>query len=217
MKKIIFLSVVLLLLGAGCNKETPVAQIEVEPLDIEGASTISDAEMFKVGVTTTSNVSGFSTYINDSYGISLDFPSSWKIQEYVGPEGVEGIAFDPEILSTQTQYETLDMAPGRVWIYFSSGEAGHESFEKVSLGKEKILVRVLESDCVEPDCPNPWWLNRTSRTYYIEFPLDRKTEQLNHVVFEVQYPIALKSDTKVQQELNKMLDSFEFVSSTVLN
>lgn len=220
MKKIIFLFVVLLLVGLGCNKKVSVTQVEVGQINFDDTSTISDAEMFKVGAITTSSVSGLSTYTNDSYGISLDFPSSWKMQEYVGPNGIEGIAFDPEIVSTQTEYASVDKAPGRVWIYFSGidvveGAVGAESFEKVTIGKEKISVRVLENDCVEPNCPNPWWINRTGRTYYIEFPSDKKTEQLNHIVLGIQYPIALKSDIKVQQELDKMLDSFSFVTSTV--
>lgn len=168
------------------------------------------------GITQSATTSGWKTYTNTSYGISIDIPKSWKIAEYTGSgDDIVSIAFDPKQVGTQADYNTLDQAMGLVTISLSTKVRPSEQFmvNKVKMGKDKIPADLLIQLCKEPECPNPWWVDRARVDYYVDLPEDKKTENFDSLRISFQYPEGTEAEDAFRLTLENIVASFEFINT----
>ncbi len=189
-KKILLLFLVLVFLGFGCNSNQ--------------------------GITQSATTPGWKTYTNTSYGISIDIPKSWKIAEYTGSgDDIVSIAFDPKQVGSQADYNTLDQAMGLVTISLSTKVRPSEQFmvNKVKMGKDKIPADLLIQLCKEPECPNPWWVDRARVDYYVDLPEDKKTENFDSLRISFQYPEGTEAEDTFRLTLENIVASFEFINT----
>jgi len=149
------------------------------------------------GVNPVSEV--WSLYMNKDVGFQIQYPGDWKTSEYFSEGGkFSAVAFDSIAVVTSEEYRTLDLAPGTVWIFLEEApiDTNMETVE-ISPG---VLAKTFTSKC-EDNCPNPWWLNKTDRRYYV-----------NGIAIVFAYSNDLEDDVTFQQQLSDILSSFRLVS-----
>lgn len=147
----------------------------------------------------TSSVSEvWSLYINKDAGFQIQYPSGWKTSEYFSEGGIfSAVAFDPAIVVTSEEYHTLDLAPGTVWVFLEEVLTDTDmEIVEISSG---VMAKTFTSKC-EDGCPNPWWLNKIDRRYYV-----------NGITIGFAYLDDLENDVVFQQQLNNILSSFRLV------
>lgn len=156
-------------------------------------------------------LTGWNTYKNIDFGYQMDYPIGWKQGEYtlLNSEGkVISVAFDPESVITEQDRATFDMAPGVVEISVSDSIPTAQ-FEQKTIGEDNLSAAFLSDTCLEPTCPNPWWLNKTSNTYYLTLPKGK--DNYSFITITMQYPKEKIDDVVLQENLKKMLASFKFI------
>lgn len=194
----------IVLFGFGCNANTGNTDI------MQSGSTCN--------IATSRTKDDWVTYTNSQFGISIDIPRSWKIAEYRGSDGIDtivAVSFDPEHVGTQVEYDTLDKAMGLVTINVDRKVQSSEFYKvnKVTIGKNKIPADLLIQLCKEPECPNPWWVNRVAVDYYVDLPEDKKTERFDSIRISFQYPEGDEAEESFRVTLEDIVASFAFVNS----
>lgn len=150
----------------------------------------------------------WSSYQNNFYHFQIDYPSSWKTNEYKESGNFLGVAFDPGKVVSPEDFGAVDIAPGTFYLYVQQGPPGNgnwEGFTSTSIGKNSYEAKYRKEANGE-DASNPWWANRTDRRYYILLPSDNKSET-NYLVVAAQYPNDKEGDAALQKQLQDILDS----------
>lgn len=156
---------------------------------------------------------GYTRYSHSTLGYTFDYPENWKMAEYSssGPDIM--VAVDPLKVSTEAEYMTLDMAPGRVWIFAEGARMDRvPGLLDAQIGAAGLSAKVA-IDRQENDGPNPAWQNMTDKRYFVDLPEEYKANYNESITIAVAYPNSLENDVAAQAELRAILDSIRFVSA----
>lgn len=172
---------------------------EAEVQEIGEVTTMAQTPMLVAGE------DGWSTYVNTDYHYQIEVPTDWVGSEYsMSTDGkATTAAFDPEYVATADEYHTFDLSPGAATLIVTDSWGVKDA---TTIGVDGIRATYL-SERVEEDGPNPWWWNKTRRTYQVGIP----SAPGRVLWIDFNYDNALENDAEYQAVLQHMLDSFEFV------
>lgn len=192
---------VLVLLGAGCRQGVEKKSTsEAQPSHEVQESIVAQTQI------TSSTTKGWNVLTNNKYGYTIEYPCTWKVGQYTdssgNEDGVVAIALDPNSVSTAKEYETLDRAPGQIWLRRGEYETTGTVARKMGMGGMMAHYRKIVSS--GPTTPNPWWQNKTSEEYDFG-SLD------NQYVMQMYYPNSEASSTQKQTVMQKIINSFQFI------
>lgn len=194
----LFILMNLVLVGSGCasqNIQTPAT------------SSTTPATAPSLSTTTTSSQTGWKTYTSVFQHFKIDVPSDWKIGEYVSlndPNELVAVAFDPIRVLSQEEFNSLDRAPGRVWLNLNLFDHKTSSTSIKTIGPEKIQAAYTKTETGK-NAPNPFWLNTVQETYNIPGP------DYSNILLNTYYTAEEKKDTGLQETLKKIIQSFQLV------
>ncbi len=124
--------------------------------------------------------------------------------EYFGDDGVlQEMAFDPQSVAAQEQVNSLDLAPGRVWMLF--GIAATVAGGKPVMIGDGVPAGMLK-DVDLGNGSNPWWHNKTDLRYAITAGIS-----LNFA-----YPNELENDPLFKSQQEHVLASFRLIAKPSL-
>jgi len=155
----------------------------------------------------------YQQYENPSFHFFLSYPANWFMAAYHLPRGssIVANAFDPFSVYNQEQYETLDGAPGTVWMYvIDSLPDSASTASSIVVGEPKAGVTAKYWKQTYGADAQITVRNRTIADYYIELPESVQTDSYQYLVIEISYPNTLAKDAELQKILNEMLNSFGF-------
>jgi hypothetical protein len=184
----------ILLLGFGCApSRSPAATANAAPSQTDPAAPAPVVPTVGTG-TVSPATSGLSTYANASLGFALDFPTSWKHDEYGLGQDVSVVAFDPSAVITQDEFASFDKAPGR-FVVAATDALPAGSIDATTVGRGIPAKVVMTRDG-----------NVVHRIYYVATPAHKILE------IEIQYPASAESDAAQMQAVNGLLASFRFLN-----
>lgn len=150
-------------------------------------------------------------YRNPDFGYVVHYPESWLMAEYPTAAGVTGVAFDPERVATAEELASLDKPPGRVWFSVSDQVLiDSVGMEPVALGPDNIQAYRDSYRCEPHTCPNPYWVGREDRRYYVSLPdrHEKNGQQLLTIVIDL--AIEDVGDPVIEGEISRIVTSVTF-------
>lgn len=175
---------------------TPTLSIPLDPFDLSKAFVLER----HVGADSTT------VYRNLDLKYLLSYPSLWKKAEYRSESNGSSAAFDPNHVSSQKEFETLDKPAGRVWISPSDGVLIDTlGMTKVTIG-DGITAYLETFRCSESSCPNPYWVGREDRRYFV-------TNSAIGVGLTIGVDLSIQDvgNAAVESEISRILASFRFI------
>jgi hypothetical protein len=220
MKKLLLIVPLVILLAAACgnSRQTavqtqPVVSPNVQPTPALPSFPQNPPHSAPMKKVSTNN---WKTYTNVEYGLSFQYPASWKLAEYKSSSGpgqhIVAIALDPVKVGTQKDFESVDTSMGTVEIFFGQGQPiGYDSFANTTLGPGKIAAK-YSIGIYGADAPNPAWSNKTSESYYFYLLEKFQTKDVSSVELRFAYPNSKTQDTNLQNILQTITSTFSFAS-----
>lgn len=204
-KFLVSIPLVFVLLGAGCG-EIRDEGIPQNKKGVDGITTSEEQKLEPQTVIASSTTKGWNVLTNNKYGYKIEYPCTWKVGQYTDNsgqnDGVVAIALDPKRVATSKEYETLDAAPGQIWLYRGVYET--RGSEARAMGMGGMMARYRKITYSGKNAPNPWWQNKTTEEYNF-------TNSNNPYTLQMYYPNTDASSTQRQTMMQRIIDSFQFV------
>ncbi len=166
-------------------------------------------------------LAAYSRFTHPVYGFSIGYPSDWKLGTYTSRTSADlqgntvlNIALDPKHVGNQEEFQTLDKPMGTVMV--SLGDVPAASFTQ---GSNKTIFNGLTFYTSEQihgtnDVSNPYFQNKTERSYYFEIPESSRTDGYQTLTVWMVYPNTESSDAAFQTTLDTILKSVSFSAGT---
>jgi hypothetical protein len=192
----------LALLGAGCSLNSRMNPPSSSPSTPASTS----ASSFAFSTVSTNTRPGWKLYIANNPKFQIEIPATWKIGEYISPSNPSellSVAFDPFNVLSQEEFQSLDRAPGQVWIDLTSLGSAADVPTIKKIGPKNIEAHYTK-DITGTNSPNGWWIEKTQEKYTMAGP-NNSIINLN-----LYYPNSETTDKDLQNILKDIVGSFQF-------